>query len=582
MNTDTLASPPDVDDVEIVHAADESKASRRQMRHERVASARRSRRRLAAAVVLCALVPTAFVLSLWSNLTEPFWFNEQWRAYYISNSANWWQALKTDGAPFPAGWYFLERISGELFGSTELSLRVPTAVFLPLTCVLLLLLARRWMPLVPAVAVAFVGSFTGCLFAYAIQLSEYQVDAAAVIAILLLHVMASEVFETADPGWRSPRVILAYAGITLACVFSTPAVFIAGPILLLDVGRAAWRRTVTLQAAAAVVSGSVILLQLLLFVLPQNALTKSGYWDTNFLPHHGFTKQLSFIWDGLTGFVTGPFSTSSSGPVSGLVTGLNFAWVLTLVYAVLLAVGVVVLARAERGRTVLFALICSLLVTAIASDQRYWPFGFVRTNYYEVPILIFVAGVGAVTAVTRSRALLRRLHESGRIRPAHLVAAWGACLIFVAGLATTVSFEVASYRQARASADAASYGKTIEVAVASVRAKSHPGTVVVVSGLMAIDGWNYYQFEYSGKSVETGWHLPAGDEVSTLDHGSKAITREVSSHQPRAVFYYFPWGTPPSDISRDIAAITAGEAGCQRTDAQNFAYSGMVVPFHCP
>ena len=62
---------------------------------------------LAGAIVVCAGVPTAIVLSLWSNLNESFWYNEQWRAYYISLSGNWSAALKGDGAPFPAGWYFL-------------------------------------------------------------------------------------------------------------------------------------------------------------------------------------------------------------------------------------------------------------------------------------------------------------------------------------------------------------------------------------------------------------------------------------------------------------------------------------------
>ena len=59
--------------------------------------------------------------------------------------------LKLDGAPFPVGWYFVERLSGALFGTTELTLRLPTALFLPIGCVLLLLLARRWMP-TPAAA----------------------------------------------------------------------------------------------------------------------------------------------------------------------------------------------------------------------------------------------------------------------------------------------------------------------------------------------------------------------------------------------------------------------------------------------
>ena len=184
------------------------------------------------------------------------------------------EALKSDGAPFPAGWYFLERVSGSLFGSTELVLRLPTALFLPIGCVLLMLLARRWMPISAAVVVALVGTLTGTLVGYATQVSEYQLDAAAVVAVVLFHEI---VWGTDRPTWRSTRVYLAYGGIALACVFSTPAVFIAGPLLLLDAVRLVMRRRLGPQLVGAVVSGVIVLAHLKFFVLPQNALTKSNF-----------------------------------------------------------------------------------------------------------------------------------------------------------------------------------------------------------------------------------------------------------------------------------------------------------------
>ena len=70
------------------------------------------------------LVPSVVVLSMWRTLTEAFWFNEQWRAFDISEADNWWLSLR-NGAPFPAGWYFLERFLGQTFGSTELVLARP-------------------------------------------------------------------------------------------------------------------------------------------------------------------------------------------------------------------------------------------------------------------------------------------------------------------------------------------------------------------------------------------------------------------------------------------------------------------------
>lgn len=186
----------------------------------------RSRRQLSSAMLACVGIPTLVLLLLWRNLTEPFWYNEQWRAYYVSAGGNWWATVKTDGAPFSAGWYFLERFSGEIFGSTELALRLPVAFFLPISCLLLMLLARRWISTPAATIVAVVGSLTGTLVSFAVQLSEYQIDAAAVISIVLLYEIARDV----DPApLRSTRTYLCYGGIALACVFSTPAVFVAAP-----------------------------------------------------------------------------------------------------------------------------------------------------------------------------------------------------------------------------------------------------------------------------------------------------------------------------------------------------------------
>jgi hypothetical protein len=579
MTTDTLVPPVLDDDDSRPSGGEPPVPSRREVRRRREASSRRSRHAFAAALAVCVAVPTAVVVSMWSNLNEPFWFNEQWRAYYISNSGNWWQALKTDGAPFPAGWYFLERASGAVFGSTELTLRLPTAIFLPVSCVLFLLLARRWMPLVPAVVVALVGSLAGCLVGFAVQLSEYQLDATAVVAILLLHEVA---WDGDDPGWRSRRVVLAYAGITLACMFSTPAVFIAGPILLLDVARSAWRRTITLRSVAAVVAGILILAQLVFFVIPQNALTKSDYWDVDFLPHGHFGTQLAFVWDGLTGFVTGLFTTSAQGQAPALVLGSNHTWILDLTFGLLLAVGAARMARSERGRTILCALVASVLVTLVASYQRYWPFGFVRTNYYEVPILILVAGVGAVTAGGWARSQFSSLRSSGRSGNVRAVLAVGACVAVLIALVYAGSYEVSAYRQTRSSVHQPAFGNQVGEAVAAVRSRTKPGDVVIVSGFMAMQGWDYYQFDYAGRATKTGPVLPGSHVVSTSVHGSRAITHVVAAYRPGEVFYFFPWGTTQQEVEKDLKAISAGGPNCIQGNGQSYSVSGMLIPIRCP
>ena len=100
MTTDAPVPPAPVETPAPAHPVLDASPTRRQARNQR-RRGKRSWRGLCGAILVCAAVPTAVVLSLWSNLTEPFGFNEQWRAYYVSNPGNWFEALKSDGAPVP-------------------------------------------------------------------------------------------------------------------------------------------------------------------------------------------------------------------------------------------------------------------------------------------------------------------------------------------------------------------------------------------------------------------------------------------------------------------------------------------------
>jgi hypothetical protein len=549
----------------------------------------RSRNGLIWAIVICTAVPTAIVLSLWDNLTQPFWFNEQWRADYISASGNWWVELKNAGAqgvgaPFPAGWYFLERVSGVLFGSTELALRIPTALFLPLGCVLLMLLARRWMSTSAAVVVALIGTLTTSLLSYAVQLQEYEIDATAAVAVVLLHEIA---WDAENPGWRSYRTYLAYAGIAGACIFSTPVIFLAAPLLLLDAARALRARRVEPRIVSAVGAGVLILAHMALFVLPQNAndVTKGSYWNAQFVPHHGFGSQIAFVWDGLGGFVTGPFTTFQTAPLRPIgLTSPTWSWILSLIFGVLLCIGIAELVRSPRGRTMVFALGGSLVLTLVASYLRDWPFGFVRTNFYLVPLLVLMAGIGAFRTVAWARSTFRRVvgPPAGR-RPrlgGLLVVAALAVAVIVVGLGFAATDEVTSYRQIRASTTADGYGGEIVTAVAAVRAHAHPGAALVVSGLMAVNGWDYYQFEYAGNATRTGPQIAESHVDFVIHHGSPSIARLLDRSNPSQIFYYLPFGTTQQEIALDVNRIEAGRV-CRRVATQFFTYTGVLATFSC-
>jgi hypothetical protein len=552
---------------------------RREVRQRR-RNEKRSRRTLIAAVLVTGGLPIVMIASLWNNLTLPFYFNEQWRAYYISVSGNWWVALQGRGVvpsgPFPAGWYFLERVSAWIFGSTELVMRLTTAMFLPLGCVLLMLLARRWMPLVTAVIVALAGGLTGTLTVYAVQLAPYEVDFAAVVAVVLLHEIATD----HDSGsLRSVRVYVAYAGIAAACVFSTPAIFIAAPIFLLDVVRAARGRALTAPALGACGAGLVALLHLKLFVVPQSALTKSAYWDPQFLPHAGIGSQLAFVWDGLRGYVTGTFTASDSAHLPELLSP-RLSWIVAIAFGIFLCIGIAVLTRTARGRTVLVAIVGSLGLTLIASFQRYWPFGFVRTNFYLVPLLILIAGVGAARAGSFLLERIRQYDPPSARQSLIKLAAVGLSVVLLAGVVLAVVYEVGTYRQVNDAAAKPAYGYKIASAVAAANKRARPGSALVVAGLMATGGWEYYQYEYTGRAVESRQQLSADHSVYVRNHGSPAITRFVRQVNPKQLFLYVPYGTTGAELDLDAKAI-AEASNCRTVIQSYYDQSGLLYTMSC-
>jgi len=561
-----LPSVPDDRDLAGTPALDQADGSPERRRAGRLS--------LLASCVVAVGVPVAYLATSWNSLTLPFWFNEYWRAYFISEGSGWWQSLKVDGAPFPAGWYFMERFAGEVFGSTELVLRLPTAIFLPIASLLLLLLARRWMPLPAALAVALVGTLTGDLLSYSVQLSEYVIDAAAVCAIVLLHELGDD--ANGDPQ-RRRRLFLCYAGMAVACLFSTPVVLVAGPLLVLDVVRDLRTRALGRRTIAAVAAGTVALVHLAVFVLRQNALTKSDYWDPQFLPRHGgLGHQISFVYDGLRGFVVGPFTDSYNAAQgwsvpAGLTTALIATW------AVLLALGIVVAGRSLRGRSLLAGLGGSLLLTLVASALRLWPFGFVRVNLYEVPLLVLLAGIGATGSVrwTRERRSARRGSHS-MVRRGGLGAIGAAlALVGLAGLLLAGLFEVVSYHQLRA-IDSVGYGARIRAGVAQVRQEAGPNDAVIIAGSMAIQGWQYYGYEYRGSAVDAGPNVPAGRVLYVVDHGSPTITRFIRRLHPAAVYLYVPAGTDLTEIRQDERAASTGGI-CRLGATSELIDSGLLI-----
>lgn len=231
---------------------------------------------------------------------------------------------------------------------------------------------------------------------------------------------------------------------------------------------------------------------------------------------------------------------------------------------------------------ILFALVASQVLTLVASYLRYWPFGFVRTNFYMIPLLIFLAGVGAVTAWQIALRSLRTTSADGGRQPLHVLVGAGLCLLVALALVLGALAEIGSYRQTRDSVSPATeYGAEIGQAVATVRSEAQPGAAVVVTGgVMTEPGWRYYEYEYTGKAGDVGRQIPESRVVFPSAHGTRAITEFVDRLRPQEIFLYYPDGTTGLQLQRDLRAMTAGRS-CDQTAVRPFSSSGVLATFHC-
>jgi hypothetical protein len=332
---------------------------------------------------------------------------------------------------------------------------------------------------------------------------------------------------------------------------------------------------------AAVAAGLLALIHLVVFVLPQSALTKEPYWDSQFLPHHGIGSQIAFVWDGLDGLVTGAFTSSMQATLPGSIVGSGWSWVASVAFALLLVAGIWVLATSRQGRPTLFALGSSLVLTLIASYFRHWPFGFVRTNFYLIPVLILIAGIGAHRSVRWCRALFRRPASGGSalVWPARAIAA-GLLVFAVVAFVVVSLYAVGGYRQVRSATTAPAYGVKIGDVIATVRSEARPDSALVVAGVMAIAGWQYYQYEYAGKSTDTGRQIEPNHADFVVNHGSSGIFHLMERVDPGQIFVYIPLGTSGKELARDVAQVTKGRT-CRQTGSDGFSGTGLLITLSC-
>ncbi|CAJ65502.1 MULTISPECIES: hypothetical protein [Frankia] len=342
---------------------------------------------------------------LHAYLTRPLWYDEIWRAHFVSEPlASFWSELTVANTPSALGWLGITRLAGEAFGWHSWSLRLPGFVALPLLGAAIVVLTRRFAGTTSAVFAAGWLCLNTTFLDLATQLKPYTVEALAAVCIVV--VWTSDPREPPDEvpaagAARGPdrgRLVRRTAAGVLALV-AVPGIFVVLPLVAVDVWRGPARRWRLVECLPALALSTVHTVG---FVAHQSSQRNGDYWDRQFLAGRGPWAALRFVADQVRATVTGsPPGIDRFDPslVHGTVPAGPFGSAPAVLIAVAVVVaggtGVVALARHRQGRTLLAALGGAELMMLGASAARYWPFGPTRTNLYVVPLLVVVVVVGA-------------------------------------------------------------------------------------------------------------------------------------------------------------------------------------------
>jgi hypothetical protein len=464
--------------------------------------------------LLSLLAETALLLGLLRHgFTRPFWYDEQQRAYQLAlPPRELLRGLPDAESPLPLAWIVVEKAFAAVFGQVEWALRLPVIASVVLLAVAGYLLARRMVGVVPSALIVAALLANGSLAIYAPQIKQYPTEMALAVVVLLLWLQAG------DPGRSGAGVAVRYLGILGCLLAATATVFVAAPLLALDLVRAARERRLGRRALLALATGAAGLAHLVLFVMPQSKVAGAdSYWEGTFLPTSSLAaagrfvvrQSLSFV----PGIVTQPFGITSPWQRAAISV--------LLVVALLAGVAVAVVDR--RVRPLLLALGGALLLQLVASAGRRWSFGFVRVNVFLLPLLYLLAGVG----LARGLALLARLSlrraplgsdlagpgsggapAGGRPLAQRALARAGLAVLAAVALVGGSAGAAASAGQFRQAAAASSqagwyaeqtgWGDGLRALVERTRLEAGPDDVVVVVRRMGFKGWAYYMWSYDG------------------------------------------------------------------------------------
>jgi hypothetical protein len=517
----------------------------------------RGRLRWADGIAAGFLVVEAGVIeySLRHLLSRPFYYDEAWRADYISEGTRYLGQLRTAVSPLALGYLAIENVARLVLGDTEAGLRTPMFLVFPVLGVATFLLARRWLNTAVSFSAAALLLINLWIVNYGLQLKSYSYEALVAVISIWLYLLLRR------PGWRGWQLLSLYAALGLACVFSLPNPFVVVPLVALDfVETVRARERLRLRIAGEALTGVIALANFKLFLSPQGGVAGTSYFLNQYAPH-GVGAFARFTFDGLAsylpGIITGVAGANNAVPAYRLPAPDHH--LLAVGLAILLAAGIVAAARDAAGRALVVVVGGAMLLELIASALHEWPFGLIRQNIFVLPLLYVLGGMGGVWLARALRG--SRRSEAGAPVP---IGPWRGMTMLVAialllatvaagGVATAKTYAQSSQLQTKPAEFSG-----VKAAVADARRSAAPGDLVIIRADRAGPAWYgvawlYYMDQYAGwpTSLARRPSIPADDTLSVVYVTPGAVRGFLAAHPgSRRIFlleFIIPGNTfPPS------------------------------------
>jgi hypothetical protein len=445
-----------------------------------------------------------------------------------------------------------------MFEDTEVALRAPMFLALPVLGIVTYLLARRWLGVIVSFSLAALLLVNSWTVNNALQLKSYSYEGILAVATVAL------VLALRRTGWGAPRLLLLYTALGLTAVFSLPNLFVLAPLLLADLVTAIRSRDRTwLRIAGEGLAGVIALVHYALFVRPQAAVAGTAFWQHHYAPHQA-GALVRFTLKGLQSFdplmVTGVSSAANSVPAYTLPAPLRV--VLALGILLLLAAGLWAAIGDATARLLVIALGGALVLELAASAVQRWPFGMVRVNIFMLPLFYILGGIG-LTWLVRVLAGRPAGHASRAGVTWWRAAGLGA---FAVALAATVVTGGIATGHALAETSQAQRQPTeftgVKAAVQQARSLAGPGDLAIIRAYRTPafwygEGWLYYMHSYQGDppSIARLPTVAASDTTSVFVVTPASVGSFMAAHPgSRAVFlleFNIPGGTFPRSLHQE-------------------------------